>query len=188
MTTLHIVFRPINCLFVSATLLLTLNTLAQEYTEAFSKSDSGVLLSDSTDSITSKDDAISGDLKNHLVGYWRSVKKSVFSDNYIYQAFSKTEYYDVISWIPYKVVDVNGNELIYAWTQDGGVLGEFNRKTKVTFLPDKKIMISYDRISEGNLYEKISEDQWIEEKKELDDDAIQQLREKIGETIQRLGY
>jgi TPR repeat protein len=128
---------------------------------ASSESDSDISSSASTDSKTSTDDTKPKDLKKQLIGYWRSVKKSDFSDAYIYQAFSEKEYYDVIGWIPYKVIEVNGNELIYAWSQDGGALGDFDRNTKVIFHSDDKINISYNRFSDGIAYERISEDMWL---------------------------
>lgn len=153
---------------------------------AASDSGSGGSFSSSDDSASSASEAVSGDLKTHIVGYWKSVKKNDFDDTYLYQAFSESEYFDIAGWIPYKVVGVAGNELTFAWSQDSGELGEFERKTRVTFLSDQKMRIDYDRFSEGYVYEKIPEDQWLREKKELDDAAIQQLRQKIGETIQRL--
>jgi hypothetical protein len=153
---------------------------------AASDSGSGGSFSGSGGSESSSGEAVGGDLKTHLVGYWKSVKKNDFDDTHLYQAFSESEYFDIVGWIPYSVVGVDGNELTYAWSQDSGELGEFDRKTRVVFLSDQKMRIDYDRFSEGYVYEKIPEDQWLREKKELDDAAIQQLRQKIGETIQRL--
>jgi len=153
---------------------------------AATESGSGGSFSGSSASETSSVEAVSGDLKKHLVGYWRSVRKNDLDDTYLYQGFSETEYFDVLEWIPYKVAGVNGNELTFAYTHDTGALGEFNRKSKIIFLSDKRMRIEWDRLSEGYVYEKISEEQWLREKKELDDAAIQQLRQKIGETIKRL--
>lgn len=148
---------------------------------AASESSSGGSYSDS-----SSGEAVEGDLKTHIVGYWKSERKNDFDDTYLYQAFSETEYFDIAGWIPYEVVGVDGNELTFTWSQDSGELGDFDRKTRITFISDQKMRIDYDRFSEGYVYEKIPEDQWLREKKELDDAAIQQLRQKIGETIQRL--
>jgi hypothetical protein len=155
---------------------------------AVAASDSGSYGSFSSpdESASSGGEAVSGDLKTHIVGYWKSVKKNDFDDTYLYQAFSESEYFDISGWIPYKVVGIAGNELTFAWSQDSGELGEFDRETRVTFISDQKMRIDYDRFSEGYVYERIPEDQWLREKKELDDAAIQQLRQKIGETIQRL--
>jgi len=163
-----------------------------------SESGSGASSSSSTDSDTSNIEAVSGDLKKHLIGYWRSIQKSDLGDSYLYQAFSETGYIDtgslnslgVVEWISYKVVGVNGNELTFDWSQDTGALGQFNRRTRITFLSDKKIRIDYnlfskDRFSKGPVYEKISEEQWLKDKEGLDNAAIQQLRQKMGETIKQ---
>ena len=37
----------------------------------------------------------------------------------------------------------------------------------------------------GPVYEKISEEQWLKDKEGLDNAAIQQLRQKMGETIKQ---
>ncbi len=153
---------------------------------AASDSASGRSISGSNESKSPNVEAVSGDLKAHIVGYWKSVKKNDLDDTYLYKAFSETEYFDIAGWIPYKVVGIDGNELTFAWSQDSGALGEFDRKTRISFFSNDKMRIDYDRFSEGYVYEKISEEQWLREKKELDDEAIQQLRQKIGETIRRL--
>lgn len=153
---------------------------------SYSVSTSNESVVSSSDSDTSSSVEVQGDLKNNLVGYWRSTRKNDFDDTYLYQAFSPSEYWDIYDWIPYKVVSIKGNELTFSWSQDSGFLGEHERKTRVTFLADGKMRIDYSRGSDGYVYEKISEEQWFEEKRELDEEAFQQLRQKIGETLQRL--
>ena len=129
---------------------------------------------------------VSGDLKKHLVGFWRSVRKNDLDDTYLYQGFSETEYFDILEWIPYTVVGIEGNVLTFAYKHDTGTLGEFDRKSKIVFLSEDKMRIEWDRLSEGYVYERIPEEQWVRERQELDEAAIQQLHQKIGETIRRL--
>jgi hypothetical protein len=140
--------------------------------------------SDNSDSYSST--TVNGDLKRNLVGYWKSVKKNDFDDTHLYQGFSETEYFDVAGWIPYKVTGTSGNKLTYAWSQDSGELGEFDRNTSIVFLSDDRMRIDFDRFSEGYVYERISEDKWLQEQQELQEEAIQELRQKIGATLQRL--
>jgi hypothetical protein len=151
-----------------------------------SYSPSGSFSSSSDSNFSGGEAAVSGDLKKHLVGFWRSVRKNDVDDTYLYQVFSETEYFDIIDWIPYSVVGIDGNVLTFAYAQDTGVLGEFNLKSKIVFLSEDKMRIEWDRLSEGYVYERIPEEQWVREQEELDEAAIQQLRQKIGEAIQRL--
>jgi hypothetical protein len=152
------------------------------YSDPSDPSDSGD--SDlSSGSSPSSGEIVAGDLKKHLVGFWRSVKKNDLDDTYLYQTFSETEYYSSLEWLPYKVVGIDGNVLTFAYTYDTGTLGEFNQKSKIVFLSEDRMRIEWDRLSEGYVYERISEEQWVREQQELDEAAIQELRQKMQRLI-----
>jgi formylglycine-generating enzyme required for sulfatase activity len=126
-----------------------------------------------------------GDLKNYIIGYWKSVNKS-FDDKYIYQAFTEAEYLEGSKGLtPYKVITVDGNTLTFGWTQVVTGYKQFERKTKINFLSEVKMIIKYDELSEGMVYEKVPEDQWLHENGMVyNDQVIQELRRKIGKAVQ----
>lgn len=117
-----------------------------------------------------------------LIGFWRSVKKSEFDNQYIYRAYGENEFLDLTGWIPYEVEETNGNKLIYSWLHDTGYLA-IERKTLVEILPNNQMRMQFDTLSEGIVFEKVPKIQWETEVRRIDAEGIQRL----GESLHRLG-
>ena len=54
---------------------------------------------------------------NALVGYWKSVTKSDMSDEFLYIIYQEREFLDTWQMVPYQIVSIGSDQIIYKWTQ-----------------------------------------------------------------------
>ena len=115
-----------------------------------------------------------------LVGYWKSVEKSDMDAEFLYTIYQEKEFLDTWQMIPYQIISVGTDEIIYKWTQSESI-GDVPRTTIVKFLSNGNIVIKFSENSDGREYKKIEQKLWIGEVTAINADAMAELKGKIQE-------
>ena len=117
---------------------------------------------------------------NALVGYLKSVTKSDMSDEFLYIIYQEREFLDTWQMVPYQIVSIGSDQIIYKWTQEDTV-GDATRTAIVKFLPNGNIVRKFNENSDGIEYRKIDKILWMKEMEAINSDAMAALKGKIQE-------